>query len=491
MNILLASSEAVPFAKTGGLADVGGALPRHLARLGHHVDLFLPAYRCCLNAGQPVADTGITLSVPVGPRQVTGKILRSQLPGSDVPVWLIHQPEYFDRAGIYGEDGKDYGDNCARYVFFSRSVLEAIRLLQLPTQVIHCNDWQTALIPAYLRNTYAGSGHYRQIASLLTVHNLAYQGLFLHWDMQLTGLDWSLFNWRQMEFFGQLNLLKTGLVFADAISTVSPTYAREIQSEEQGCRLDGVLRERAGALSGILNGIDTDAWNPATDKHIAQHYTVDHWEAGKAANKAALQRELGLHPSTKAPVIGLVGRIASQKGLSLVLPVMNQWLGNVDAQWAILGSGEKDIEQALLDLERRWPGRVAVRIGFSDPLAHRIEAGADLFLMPSRYEPCGLNQMYSMAYGTVPVVRHTGGLADTVFDPAHSQPGSPPPTGFHFVPMRPEYLEQTLARAVVAWSTNRPLWNQLVENGMRHDWSWNASAGKYCQLYQALIESKR
>jgi starch synthase len=294
-----------------------------------------------------------------------------------------------------------------------------------------------------------------------------------------------------MEFFGQLNLLKTGLVFADAISTVSPTYAREIQGEEQGSRLDGVLRERAGALSGILNGIDTDAWNPATDQHIAQHYTVDNWEAGKAANKAALQRELGLQSSARTPVIGLVGRIASQKGLSLVLPVMNQWLGNVDAQWAILGSGEKDIEQALLDLERRWPGRVAVRIGFSDPLAHRIEAGADLFLMPSRYEPCGLNQMYSMAYGTVPVVRQTGGLADTVFDPAHSQPGSPPPTGFHFVPMRHEYLEQTLARALIAWSTNRPLWNHLVENGMRRDWSWKASAGKYCQLYQALIESKR
>lgn len=489
MNILLASSEAVPFAKTGGLADVCGALPRSLARLGHQVHLFLPNYRSCRDSGQQTEATSVELQIPVGSRLMQGRLLRSSLPDSNVTVWLVDQPEYYDRAGLYGEAGQDYQDNCARFVFFCRAILESIRKLDLAIDLVHCNDWQTGLLPVYLRTEYAASEHHRRIASLLTVHNLGYQGLFLNWDMQLTGLDWSLFNWQQMEFYGQLNLLKSGLVFADAISTVSPTYAREIQTEQQGYGLDGVLRARAGDLHGILNGIDADVWNPAVDRHLVQKYDRQSWVAGKAANKAALQRDLGLNVSASVPLIGSVGRIASQKGFSLILPVMQQWLGTIDAQWVFLGTGDTQIEQQLLQLERRWPGKVAVQVGFSDAIAHRIEAGADLFLMPSQYEPCGLNQMYSMAYGTVPVVRHTGGLADTVIDA--SLIGNAPATGYSFVPMRPEYLEQALARAVNGWWHDRGLWEQLVQNGMSRDWSWASSAHRYAGLYATLVERAR
>ncbi len=491
MNILFASSEAVPFAKTGGLADVSGALPRHLSRLGHRVDLFLPNYRCCRESGQPIEETGIHLKIPVGQTIIEGQLLRSRLPDSDVTVWLVDQPGLFDRAGIYGENGQDYGDNCARFVFFSRAVLEAIRLADLKVDVIHCNDWQTGLIPAYLKTEYAGSSHHESVSSLLTIHNLGYQGLFLHWDMQLTGMDWSHFNWEEMEFFGQLNLLKTGIVFADALSTVSPTYAREIQTEQQGYGLDGVLRSRASVLHGILNGIDTDVWNPASDQQLTEQYSVKNWKDGKLANKLALQKELGLKPDPDVPLIGSVGRIATQKGFALIMPVLHHWLEHTDSQWVFLGKGDQGIEQSLLHIEKSRPGRVAVQIGFSDRMAHRIEAAADIFLMPSQYEPCGLNQMYSMAYGTIPVVRHTGGLADTVVDDSHNGGSQGPPTGFSFVPMRSEHLEQALARAVTCRAKQPDEWARRVETGMHIDWSWSSSAKKYCDLYQSLIKAKQ
>ncbi len=489
MNILLASSEAVPFAKTGGLADVSGALPRHLARLGHRVDLFLPNYRSCRRSGQAIEEAGIALSIPVGPKLVQGKILRSTLPDSEVVVWLIDQPDYFDREGLYGESGRDYPDNCSRFVFFCRAVMEAIRLAELHVDVLHCNDWQTGLLPVYLKTEYAQSERHRGIASLLTVHNLAYQGLFLNWDMQLTGVDWSHFNWREMEFFGQLNLLKSGLVFADAISTVSPGYAGEIQTQEQGCNLDGVLRQRSADLYGILNGIDTDLWNPETDPFLVKNYGIADWQDGKAANKAELQKQVGLPQRPNVPLVGSVGRIATQKGFSLILPVIRQWLESIDVQWVFLGTGDPAIEGQLGDLQRRAPERVSANIGFSDSLAHLIEAGSDIFLMPSQYEPCGLNQMYSMAYGTVPVVRHTGGLADTVIDAASA--GDRPATGFSFVPMRAEYLEQALARAVNLWADDPASWNRIVRNGMSADWSWSASAKKYCELYGQIAERAR
>ena len=431
VNILLATSEAVPFAKTGGLADVCGALPIELARLGHQAAVILPAYRQTRYCGQPIEPLGIDFIVPIGSKMVTGHLLRSTMPGGKVPVYLVEQDQYYDRDELYSVDGKDYIDNCERFVFFSRAVLEAIRLLDLQVDVLHVNDWQTGLIPAYLKIEYHSVPRYQRIASLLTVHNMSYQGQFWHWDMLLTGLDWKYFNWRQMEFHGNLNLLKTGMVFADSINTVSPRYAQEIQSSPLGCGLEGVLQYRRDVLSGILNGIDPHEWNPATDPHLAANYNAETVGQGKPICKAALQKELGLPQEPAAPLVGIVGRLIDQKGFDLVADVMQRWVQTSDVQWAILGTGQPKYHKLLETLAERFPQKVAVRLEFSNPLAHRIEAGADIFLMPSRFEPCGLNQLYSLQYGTVPLVRATGGLADTItgYDPQSPNPAA---NGFVF-----------------------------------------------------------
>ncbi|NUQ64915.1 MAG: glycogen synthase GlgA [Pirellulales bacterium] len=490
MKILIATSEAVPFAKTGGLADVCSALPVELARLGHEAVLILPAYRQARYCGLPTAPMGIDFIVPIGSKTVTGHLLRSKLPGADVPVYLIQQDYYFDREELYRLNGKDFTDNCERFVFFSRAVLEAVRLLELQVDVIHANDWQTGLIPAYLKIEYRNLPRYRQTASLFTVHNMAYQGQFWHWDMLLTGLDWKYFNWHQMEYYGKLNLLKTGLVFADALSTVSPRYALEIQNPAFGCGLEGVLQSRRDVLSGILNGIDESEWNPDTDPLLAANYQVDTVALGKPVCKAALQAEMGLPQRAGAPLIGMIGRLADQKGFDLVAKVIPEWVARNDAQWVILGKGEPIYHELFKDLAQRHPDKVAVRLEFSDPLAHRIEAGADLFLMPSRYEPCGLNQMYSLKYGTVPVVRETGGLADTIVDATPQTLAAGTANGFSFREDNPLALSETLARAVDAY--RRPeVWGQLIGTGMRQDWSWSRSAKQYVKLYEQIASRVR
>jgi starch synthase len=486
VNILLATSEAVPFAKTGGLADVCGALPIELARLGHQAAVILPAYRRARYCGQPIDRLGIDFIIPIGSKMVTGHLLRSTMPGGTVPVYLVEQDQYFDRDELYSVDGKDYVDNCERFVFFSRAVLEAIRLLELQVDVLHLNDWQTGLIPAYLKIEYHSVPRYENIASLLTVHNISYQGQFWHWDMLLTGLDWKYFNWHQMEFHGNLNLLKTGMVFADSISTVSPRYAQEIQSSPLGCGLEGVLQYRRDVLSGILNGIDLREWNPETDPHLAVNYTAATVDQGKPICKAALQKELGLPREKQAPLVGIVGRLIDQKGFDLVADVMQRWVQTSDVQWAILGTGQPKYHKLLETLAERFPQRVALRLEFSDPLAHRIEAGADIFLMPSRFEPCGLNQLYSLRYGTVPLVRATGGLADTIvgFDAHSPQPAA---NGFVFQEYSSLALSETLRQACDAY--RRPdVWQKLVAAGMAQDWSWSRSAREYVDLYQKTIE---
>jgi len=490
VKILLATSEAVPFSKTGGLADVCGALPTELARLGHEPMLVVPAHRHSWYCGQPIEPLGIDFIVPIGSKTVTGHLLQSKLPGTDVPVYLIQQDQYFDRDGLYQAEGKDYVDNCERFVFFSRAVLEIIRLLDLSVDVIHANDWQTGLVPAYLKIEYRGIPRYEHIASLLTIHNLAYQGRFWHWDMLLTGLDWKYFNWRQMEFHGHLNLLKTGIVFADSINAVSPRYAEEIQNAALGCGLEGTLQHRRAVLSGILNGMDTAHWNPATDPHIAERYNVDSVERGKPACKAALQREVGLPVAPDVPLLGFIGRLCDQKGVDLIIKVMSQWAQDVDAQWVLLGTGDRKYEAQLAELAKRFPGRVAVKLDFSAELAHRIEAGADMFLMPSRYEPCGLNQMYSLAYGTVPVVRATGGLADTVVDATEETLRGRTATGFSFGEYSDLALAETLRRACDAYH-KKDVWRQLIETGMREDWSWTRSAEQYAQLYAKTLARRK
>jgi starch synthase len=483
LNIVFASSEVTPFAKTGGLADVCGALPVDLHRAGHNVCVITPAYRQVKASGLPLEPLGVKFDIPIGNKIVRGRLLRGTLPGSDVPVFFVEQDDYYDRPELYRFKGEDYKDNCERFVFYSRAVLESIRLLHLQVDVVHCHDWQTSLIPAYLHLEYCHTHGYENVASVLTIHNLAYQGIFWHWDMLLTGLDWKYFNYNQMEFYGKLNLLKTGIVFADWLTTVSPTYAKEIQSDPLGCGLDGVLRQRSESLSGIVNGVDYSVWNPATDSHLAANYDVCNWHEGKAACKAALQRELGLPEAPRTPVVALIGRLADQKGWDLVLEVMRRWATEMDVQWVILGTGEPFYHDTLGQIAREYPNRVAARLEFSDVLAHRIEAGADLFLMPSRYEPCGLNQLYSLKYGTVPVVRATGGLVDTVTDATPDNLSAGTATGFSFEELTPGALDSTLRRALSTYWQNEATWRQLVEAGMRQDWSWTASAQRYVEIY--------
>jgi starch synthase len=331
-------------------------------------------------------------------------------------------------------------------------------------------------VPAYLKIEYRGLPRYERVASLLTIHNLAYQGQFWHWDMLLTGLDWKYFNWHEMEFHGKLNLLKTGMVFADSINTVSSRYAQEIQSSPLGCGLEGVLQHRRDVLSGILNGIDPNEWDPATDPHLAAHYNAETVAQQKPVCKAALQSEVGLPQSPDVPLIGFVGRLADQKGLDLVVEVMQKWVQSTEVQWVVLGTGQPAYHKLLSTLAERFPQRVAVHLGFSEALAHRIEAGADMFLMPSRFEPCGLNQLYSLRYGTVPVVRATGGLADTIDDG----------NGFSFQEYSPLALEETLGNACAAYQ--RPdEWRRLIATGMAQDWSWTRSAHEYVDLYQSTV----
>lgn len=491
MNILLASSEIVPFAKSGGLGDVCSALPKQIARLGHEVCVFLPAFRTIHDAGVQIESTGHELSIPMGSKIVRGQILKSHLPDSTVPAYFIDQPEYFERKSYYGENGIDYADNCERFIFFCRGVVEAIRSLQLNVDLIHCNDWQTGLIPAYLEIEYRKIPLFERIATLMTIHNLAFQGRFWHWDMALTGLDWKFFNWQQMEFYDQLNLLKTGIVFADQISTVSKRYAEEIQTPEFGCGLEGVLSDHRDRLSGILNGVDNGDWNPACDAHLPAKYSVQNWREGKAACKQHLQRELGLPESDKTPLIGLVGRLEEQKGWDLIIEVIKSWAPGLDVQWAILGTGKEKYHQALEDLVRMWPQRVAASLNFSNPLAHQIEAGADMFLMPSQYEPCGLNQLYSLKYGAVPIVRGTGGLADTIVDASPETLASGTANGFSFSGFDTHNLQTALRRAMETYRDRPEQWAKIVETGMSQDWSWNRSAQQYIDLYQRTIRRRR
>ena len=484
MNILFATSEAVPFCKTGGLADVCGSLPGRLAEQGHTVSMILPAFREALDSGQPIERTGLVLEAPIGQKKVRGELLRTRLPGTDVAVYLVDQPDYYGRDGIYQEDGEDYRDNCERFVFFSRSVFEAIRLLEMDLDVLHCHDWTTGLIPAYARTLLVGEPYLRDVGIVYTIHNLAYQGNFWHWDMALTGLDWKHFNWKELEYHGHLSFMKGGIVFADTITTVSPTYAKEILHVPLGCGMEGVLNHRAEDVFGILNGADYSNWDPEIDEHLGdRRYGVENYREGKRANKLALQAELGLPESESVPLVASVGRLADQKGLDLITRVLQQWAPREPAQWVILGTGDTKYHRLLEKLAEKFPSKLAVRLEFSNPLAHRIEAGADMFLMPSQYEPCGLNQLYSLRYGTVPVVRGTGGLADTVVQVDETNLERGVATGFLFKEYTSLALADALQRACQAYG-DRGLWDRIVQTGMRQDWSWNRSAPLYGDLYE-------
>jgi starch synthase len=466
----------------------------------------MPLYRGLHEGGVPLRDTGLTFRVPLGSRTLEAGLWQATLPGSNVPVYLVAQAEYFDRydpahgRGLYqytSVSGQtvDYPDNCARFAFFSRAVLEALQLLEFWPDVLHVNDWQSALVPVYLQEIYRHHPHsplrarYEQLRTLLTVHNLAYQGLFWHYDMPLLGLPWRLFHYEKLEFYGKISFLKGGLVYADALTTVSPTYAREIQTPYYGCGLQGVLMQRAGRLHGIVNGADYQRWDPAIDPHLSQRYDAGSVAEGKAACKAALQAELGLPREPRTPLLGIVARLTSQKGMDLLLAAAPRLLREQGVQLVLLGQGEKVYCDGLSRVAEQFPAQARTICQWREPLAHQIQAGADIFLMPSMYEPCGLSQFYSLKYGTVPVVRATGGLVDTVTDAAPENVAAGRATGFAFIPYTAEAFCDAVERGIDVYRNEPQAWAQLQQTGMQQDWSWGRSAAEYEALYAQLLRA--
>lgn len=484
MKTVYLSSEVVPFAKTGGLADIAGAIPKSLQKLGVEIGVIMPFYGIIKESPYPVTKTDIQFEVKIGDKLKTGYVYKGFLPDTQVPIYFLDNEQYFGRKGLYNYPGttKDFEDNSERFIFFAQGALELIEKLKVCPDIVHCNDWQAGLVPVYLKTNYAGKACFKHTKTIMTIHNLSYQGVFWHWDMNLTGLDWGLFNWKQLEFYGKLNFLKGGIVFGDLITTVSKTYAKEIQTPEYGMGLDGVLRERARDLYGIVNGIDYSIWNPETDKCIIANYGLRNLN-GKQLCKRALQRKYKL-PERDCPVIGMITRLTDQKGLDLVVNKFSE-LMKLDLQLVLLGVGDRRYHELFQDYAKTYPAKVAVKLTFDECSAHEIEAGSDMFLMPSRFEPCGLNQLYSLRYGTVPVVRSTGGLADTITDVRSEPLGNGRANGFTFKEYDPDLLLATVIRAVDLFK-NRTQWTHLMKNGMAQDWSLERSAREYVALYKKL-----
>jgi starch synthase len=480
LSVLFVTSEAAPLVKTGGLADVSGSLPIALMHLGVDVRVLLPGYPAVLEG---VKSKSRLAGLPALGGLPACQVLAGKLPGG-VPLLIADCAQLFQRSGGPYQDsfGKDWPDNDVRFGLLSyvaALLAGSASPLSWRPQVLHCNDWQSGLAPAYLR--FMGGERAR---SVITIHNLAYQGIFPPTAVSHLGLPAHAFRPEGVEYYGNLSFLKGGIHYADHITTVSPNYAREIQSEPLGMGMQGLLAHRASVLTGILNGIDTDSWDPESDPYIAKYYNSSRLPV-KIENKRALQQRMGLEVNDEIPLLGSIGRMTYQKGLDLVLEAAEE-LTSHPAQLAVLGSGEQWQQEAFQQLARSNPGRIAVQIGYDEGLAHQIEAGADIFLMPSRFEPCGLNQMYSQRYGT-PVVAHaTGGLVDSVIDyDPHVSGSSKTATGFLFSPMTREKLAEAVARAVAAYRDKKH-WRLLQKNGMARDFSWDASAARYVELYQQL-----
>ncbi len=476
LSILMVSSEAHPFAKSGGLAEVVGALPMALARLGHRVTLVLPRYRQTDISG----DQARPVSLNFGLRKQPVSFITRSL-ADNVTAVLVDAPELFDRAGLYGEGGLDYDDNSWRFAVLSLAALEYARQTGERPSVIHAHDWQTGMVPVFQKMLMSGDRTVGGVPVVFTIHNLAFQGVFPASMLPAVGLGWELFDVQALEYWGQISYLKGGINFSERITTVSPTYAREILTPALGFGFDGILRRRADDFSGILNGIDVERWNPASDPLVPAHFTAGDL-SGKRGAKRALLEAAGLRATDEAlerPLVGLVSRLTGQKGFDLISSAASE-LMTLDATWVMLGSGERQHEEEWIGLARRFPDRVSATIGFDERLAHLIEAGADIFLMPSRFEPCGLNQLYSLRYGTVPVVHATGGLADSVRDWTGEGGG----TGFMFRDETAEALVAAVRRALDVFR-NPNKWKEIQVAGMREDHSWDASALEYVKVYEA------
>ena len=477
MHIAIVASEGVPFSKTGGLADVVGALPRALAALGHQVSLYLPRYRQTKLSDPATVVRSVT--VPFDDKhRFPGVLTGGNLSG--VKCYFVDYPQYFDREALYGTPSGDYPDNAERFALFSRAVLEASKVLGVP-HIFHCHDWQSALIPVLLRTIYAEDPAFRDVGTVFTIHNIGYQGLFPPDTLPLLMLPWDLFTMTKMEFFGQVNFLKGALAYADYVTTVSRKYSQEIQTAEYGFGLEGVLRDRAATVTGILNGVDYDEWSPQTDKFTVAKYSPQDL-SGKARCKQDLLAAFGVsNADPRLPVIGIVSRFAAQKGFDLIAQVMDR-LAREEMIVVALGAGDKTYEEMFQRLNKQFPHKIAVKVAYDNAIAHKIEAGSDMFLMPSKYEPCGLNQIYSLKYGTVPVVRATGGLDDTI-EPWNARSGKG--TGFKFSDYNGEALLATITEALEAFR-DQTSWQVLMRNGMSKDFSWNASAREYGKIFDKV-----
>ena len=485
MKVWFLAPEVAPFAKTGGLADVAGSLPCALKKLGVEVRVGLPFYRTVKKGGFATRKAPEGLEVRLANTQLRGSVLETVTP-EGVPVYLFQQDELFDRPNLYGTAEGDYPDNLERYAYFSRAALLFAKKAGFHFDVVHCHDWQTGLIPAYLKTVYGADPVFSRVASVFTVHNMGYQGLFPADKLASCGLAASQFHPQGIEYWGNISLLKAGLVYSDAITTVSPTYSQEIQTPEFGLGMDSILRERSEDLHGILNGADYSAWDPATDPHISAHYTVGNIK-GKRTCKAALAHEMGLDKHLlDRPLLAVISRLTAQKGHDLLVQIVED-VSELDAGLVILGTGEDKYQKALEEIGHKYHKRVAVRFGFDESLAHRIMAGADMLLAPSRYEPCGLTQIYALKYGAVPIVRATGGLDDTIqqFDP---HPGTG--TGYKFVEYEPRAFLDQIKQAVKTYD-DKGAWEKVVQNGMRADFSWEESAREYVLLYEKIAKARQ
>ena len=485
MNIVWATSEAAPYAKTGGLADVSYSLPYALAENGHKVSVFMPYYPQVM--AEKCEDTEVVyelLGVPFGDGNEEWASIRQHKISENLSFYFIEHNNFFNRPKLYDMDGHEYADNAERFIFLSRAIMQAVLALEIKVDVLHANDWHTALCNIYVKSDlYKQYSNFAKTKSIMTIHNIGYQGVFAKSNLYWTGLDWGYFNVHCLEFYDQLNFLKAGVMMSDMVTTVSPTYAEEILSPEYSFGLDHPLQHRAvqGKLRGIINGIDVHEWSPETDKLIPHNFSAKDL-SGKALCKMELQKEFGLPVKADVPLYGVVSRLAGQKGLDVFIDCVETMLKEDDVQFVVIGSGDKALEAALLDYAKAYPNKFASYIGYSNKLAHLVEAGSDFFVMPSRYEPCGLNQMYSMNYGTLPIVRATGGLEDTVN--CYSIGDINAATGFKLYDLYPDALRETMRWAASVYREQKPLFEQMVLNGMTTDFSWHHTAVEYEELYK-------
>lgn len=486
LRILYLSSEIAPFAKTGGLADVASALPKALHEMGHEIRLMMPKYGCINERKYTLREVIRLKNVPVksGDGQVITGVKSAFLPDTKVQIYFLDYKPAFGRHQLYVDPKTktDFIDNAERFAIFSRGVLETLKILHWEPNVIHCNDWQTSLIPILLKTEYANDPFFKKMTTLLTIHNLAYQGVF-NSDVlaQIALSDQLLTEGSDFEFYGKVNFLKAGILNADMLTTVSDKYAQEVQSDpEFGCGLEGVLSGRKDSFVGILNGVDYDLWNPETDELIPQNYSITNLDK-KIENKKALLKKNNLEFKERTPVIGMISRLADQKGFDLIADALDD-LMKLNIQMVILGTGDARYHEMFETLRVKFPQKLAVNLKYDNELAHLIEAGSDMFLMPSRYEPCGLNQMYSLKYGTVPIVRTTGGLADTIeeFDLENDRGN-----GFVFKEYSSQEMLKAIKRAVDLY-VDQDVWQDLRKKGMRQNFSWQTSAEKYIKLYSKI-----